>query len=74
MYKDIDIYYIGYITSKKIGDCENSYSVNLLLLTIDKVDGHIEENNENKYLDFDSKYENKEVLKKDTELSDGINN
>ena len=74
MYKDIDIYYIGYITSKKIGDCENSYSVNLLLLTIGKVDGHIKENNENKYLDFDSKYENKEVLKKDTELWDGINN
>ena len=22
-YKDIDIYYIGYITVKKIGDCEN---------------------------------------------------
>ena len=74
MYKDIDIYYIGYIASKKIGDCENSYSVNPLFLTIGKVDGHIEENNENKYLDFDSKYENKEVLKKDTELWDGINN
>ena len=74
MYKDLDIYYIGYIPSKKIGDCENSYSVNPLFLTIGKVDGHIEENNENKYLDFDSKYENKEVLKKDTELWDGINN
>ena len=74
MYKDIDIYYIGYIASKKIGDCENSYIVNPLFLTIGKVDGHIEENNENKYLDFDSKYENKEVLKKDTELWDGINN
>ena len=74
MYKDIDIYYIAYITSKKIGDCENSYSVNPLFLTTGKVDGHIEENNENKYLDFDSKYENKEVLKKDTELWDGINN
>ena len=74
MYKDIDIYYIGYIASKNIGDCENSYSVNPLFLTIGKVDGHIEENNENKYLDFDSKYENKEVLKKDTELWDGINN
>ena len=45
-----------------------------MLLTIGKVDGHIKENNENKYLDFDSKYENKEVLKKDTELWDGINN
>ena len=25
--KDIDIYYVGYITSKKINDCENIYSV-----------------------------------------------
>ena len=29
-YKDIDIYYIGYITVKKIGDCENINSVNAL--------------------------------------------
>ena len=29
-YKDIDIYYIGYITIKKIGDYENIYSVNPL--------------------------------------------
>ena len=41
-YKDIDIYYIGYITIKKIGDCENIYSVNPLYLIIGKVDGHIE--------------------------------
>ena len=27
-YKDIGIYNIGYITIKKIGDCENMYSVN----------------------------------------------
>ena len=40
--KDIDIYYIGYITVKKIGDCENIYSVNPLYLIIGKVDGHIE--------------------------------
>ena len=78
-YKDIDIYYIGYITIKKIGDCENIYSVNLLYLIIGKVDGHIErssaeENNGNKYLVFDSTDENKEVLKKYTELWDGIKN
>ena len=42
-YKGIDIYYIGYITIKKIGDCENIYSVNPLYLIIGKVDGHIEE-------------------------------
>ena len=27
LYKDIDTYYIGYITIKKIGDCENIHSV-----------------------------------------------
>ena len=46
---------------------------------IGKVDGDIEENNENKYLDFDSVElrsidENKEVLEKYTELWDGIKN
>ena len=30
-YKDIDIYYIGYIAIKKIGDCENIYSVILCI-------------------------------------------
>ena len=73
-YKDIDIYYIGYITIKKIGDCENIYSVNPLYLIIGKVDGHIEEKNGSKYLVFDSADENKEVLKKYTELWDGITN
>ena len=73
-YKDIDIYYIGYITIKKIGDYENIYSVNPLYLIIGKVDGHIEENNGNKYLVFDSIDENKEVLKKYIELWDGIKN
>ena len=29
-YKDIDIYYIGYIAIKKLGDCENIHSVNPL--------------------------------------------
>ena len=46
-YKDIDIYYIGYITIKKIGDCENIYTVNPLYQIIVKVDGYIEENNGN---------------------------
>ena len=41
-YKDIDIYYIGYITIKKIGDCENIYSVNPLYLIIGRVDLHME--------------------------------
>ena len=33
-YKDIDIYNIGYITIKKIGDCENVYNVNPLYLVL----------------------------------------
>ena len=43
-------------------------------LIIGKVDGNIEEDNGNKYLVFDSTDENKEVLKKYTELWDGIKN
>ena len=79
MYKDIDIYYIGYITIKKIRDCEYIYSVNPLFLAIGKVDGHIEhgfvkEKNGSKYLAFHSTDENKEVIKKYTELWDGIKN
>ena len=63
-YKDIGIYNIGYITIKKIGDCENIYSVNPLYLRITHANGYIEEINENKYLIFDSIDENKELLKK----------
>ena len=42
-YKDIDIYDIGYITKKKIDDCENIYSVNPLYLFIDHASGCVEE-------------------------------
>ena len=63
-YKDIGIYNIGYITIKKIGDCENIYCVNPLYLRITHANGYIEEINENKYLVFDSIDENKELLKK----------
>ena len=45
-----------------------------MYLVIGKVDGHIEENNGNKYLVFDSADENKEVLEKYSELSGGIKN
>ena len=53
-YKDIDIYYIGYITIKTIDDCQNIYSINPLHLIIGKVDGHtecnsVEEKNGSKY-------------------------
>ena len=42
-YKDIGIYNIGYITIKKIGDCKNIYSVNLLYLHITRANGYIEQ-------------------------------
>ena len=45
-----------------------------MYLIIGKVDGHIKENNGNKYLVFDSIDENKEVLKKYTERWDGTKN
>ena len=63
-YKDIGTYNIGYITIKKIGDCENIYSVNPLYLRITHANRYIEEINENKYLVFDSIDKNKELLKK----------
>ena len=73
-HKNIGIYNIGYITIKKIDDYENIYSVNPLHLIISKAIGHIEENNENKYLVFDSSDENKDVFKKYIELWDEIKN
>ena len=42
-YKNIGIYNIGYITIKKIDDCENIYSVNPLYLNIDHANGYIDE-------------------------------
>ena len=72
-YKVIDIYYIGYITIKKIGDCENIHSVNPLYLLVNHASGYIEEKNGNKYLIFDdSVNENKALLKKYADVWDGI--
>ena len=73
-YKNIDIYYIGYITILKIDDYESIYSVNPLYLRINHASGYIEEKNGNKYLIFDSVDENKEVLKKYADVWDGIKN
>ena len=39
LYKDMNIYYIGYISIKKFGDCENI----LLYLIIDFATGHFKE-------------------------------
>ena len=74
-YKGIDIYYIGYITIKKIGDCENIHSVNPLYLFVNHASGYIEQNNGNKYLIFDdSVNENKKLLKKHADVWDVIKN
>ena len=73
-YENTDIYYIGYITIKKIDDCDNIFSVNPLYLIISKVDGHIEKKNVKKYLVFDSADEKKEVLRKYRELWNEIKN
>ena len=54
LYKNIGIYNIGYITIKKIDDCENIYSVSPLHLLINHENGYIEEKGVNKYLIFDS--------------------
>ena len=81
-YNKIDIYYIGYVTIKKIGDYKNINSVNPLYLMINEMIGHfvcnsvecnsIEEKNENKYWVLDDIDETKEVLKKYEEVWEGI--
>ena len=65
-YNEIDIYYIGYVTIKKITDYNNINSVNPLQLMINEMIGHfkcnpIEETYEIKYLVLDDLDENKEV-------------
>ena len=50
-HKDIDIYYIGYITIKKFSDCKNIqiFSVNLLYLIIHSTAGYFKEKSGEKY-------------------------
>ena len=75
LYKNIDIYYIGYITIKKTDDFESIYIVNPLYLLANHASGYIEEKNGNEYLIFDdSVNENKELLKKYADVWDGIKN
>ena len=62
-YKNIVIYYIGYITIKKIDDYENIYSVNPLFLIIGKAIGHIKEKSVNKYLVWILQTKTKKYLK-----------
>ena len=63
LHKNIDIYYIGYVTIKD-SDYVKIKSVNALYLILNEVDEHFEEENRNEYLIFDSTDKNKGVLKK----------
>ena len=63
-YKEIDIYYIGYVTVKRIANYNNINSSNRFYLMINEMIGHFEEKNESKYLVLDDVDENKEVSKK----------
>ena len=71
-YKEIDIYYIGYVAVKKIANCNNINRVNALHLMINEMIRHFEEKNENKYLVLDDVDENEEVSKKYEEVSEGL--
>ena len=70
-YKDIAIYNIGYITIKKIDDCENIKSVNPLYLLIAHANGYIEEKGVNKYLVLTLQMKIK-VTKKCNDVFNGI--
>ena len=73
-YKDIDIYYIGYITIKNFGDCENIHSVNPLYLIIYSATGYFKEKYGEKYLILDLTEKYDEVyfgIKKEIETING---
>ena len=61
-YKEIDIYYIGYITNKKIGNCKNIVSVNPLYLMIHSATREFKEWDGKKYLVLDSTEKYEEVF------------
>ena len=66
-YKNIPIYYIGYVTHKDLRYVKTN-SVNPLYIIINKINGNIEESNENKCLRVVPTDENKDTLKKYEEL------
>ena len=71
-YKEIDIYYIGYVTVKNIANCNNINCVNPLYLMINEMIVRFQGKNENKYLVLDDVDENKEVSKKYEEVLKGV--
>ena len=60
-YRQNNIYYIGYVTIKKIGNCNNVNSVNPLYVKINEMIGHFEKKNQNKYLVLDGVDKNYEI-------------
>ena len=62
-----DVYYIGYVTKKPQW---HVFSVNPLYLMINKIKGHFEEVNGDKYLIISS--ENGDIIQKYQEVFDGI--
>ena len=52
---EIDIYYIAYVTGKKIDTCNNINSVNSLYLMIEEMIGRFEEKNQINLKDFDAR-------------------
>ena len=61
--KDIDIYYIGYVTVKEIANCNNINNLIPLYLIINEMIGHFEEKNKNKYLVLDDVDEKRKFQK-----------
>ena len=61
-YKETDVYYIGYITIKKIGNCKNINSVNPLYIMIHSATGEFKERDGKKYLVLDSTEKYEEVF------------
>ena len=71
-YNDVDIYNIGYVTIKKIGDCYDVNCANPLYLRIDNASGYIKEDWTHKHLIFFSTDENKELLKRYDDVFNGL--
>ena len=72
-YKDLDVCNIGFVAIKEIGSGYDIKSVNPLYLRIDNASGYIEEINEDKYLVFDVRDENKKLLKRYDDIFNGVN-
>ena len=61
-YKNIIIYYIGYITIKNLSYIK-IITVNPLYLIVNEINGYIEESNGNKYFNLVSTDKNKDIKK-----------